>query len=38
MRENGVHSIAVYASTANTADVNVDRYPAHWPVNHLKGG
>jgi len=37
MRENGVHSIAVYCLDCDhRADVNVDQYPAHWPVKSFE--
>ena len=37
MRENGVRSIAVYCLDCNRrADVDVDKYPAHWPAWHTK--
>ena len=38
MRDNGVHSIAVYClDCGHRADMNVDSYPAHWPVKSFEG-
>jgi len=38
MRDNGVRSIEVYClDCAHRADVNVDQFPAHWPVKSFEG-
>ena len=37
MRQNGVRSVRVFCLGCNhKADVNVDRYPAHWPVKSFE--